>query len=197
MVCASTADLATLRALLHHNCCLTTKGNVYKRRRKVEYVLDAFELAYTEGYLHTCRLMVEAGYCVYRLRDAFLRDFQRQSSDLQEPAQTHPHPAAASDQSGTKAEVMQLTFAHAHKLPDDWLEILLWLIAKASNARSLKEHAVFVVRATIGHRLLCCVDSLPLPKLVKDYVLLKNLGLDEPSGQYHSLFDISKYFASP
>ncbi|RUS69962.1 hypothetical protein EGW08_022279 [Elysia chlorotica] len=198
LVCASTGDLETLRPLLQHNCCLTTKGSVYKRRRRLEYSLDPFELAYSEGFLHLCRLMVDAGYCVYGLRDSFLGDFHRQTSNPGEQT-THtnahqdpiviPIPApASSGQNMANAEMPTLTFGHAQKLPDDWLDILLWLISKASNVRSLKEEAVFAVRAIIGHRLPDCIDSLPLPKLVKDYVMLKNLRLDDASAQHHGLF---------
>ena len=176
LVCASTGDLTTLRPLIHYNCSLTTKGNVYKRRRKVEYVLDPFELAYMEGHFSVCKLMVEAGYCVHRLRNSFLNDLQRQNTN----SEAGTHTTNSNQQvSLTEGEIPILTFAHAHRPPEDWLESLLWLISKASNARSLREEAVFVVRGFIGHRLLWCVKDLPVPKLVKNYIMLDGLNLDE------------------
>ncbi|GFR96378.1 ankyrin repeat domain-containing protein 1 [Elysia marginata] len=204
LVCASTGDLSTLRPLVHSNCCLTTRGNVYKRRRRLELVLDAFELAYTEGYLPLCQLMVEAGYCVYRLRDVFLRDLHRQTrsnleleeegaehQQLQQQSPQHAALAVATSGQASDANTFQsLTFQHAQRLPEDWLNILLWLITKASNPRSLKQEAVFVIRATVnlnGHRLLDCVDYLPLPTLVKKYILLENLNLSDSSGENRSL----------
>ncbi|GFN75725.1 ankyrin repeat domain-containing protein 1 [Plakobranchus ocellatus] len=161
------------------------KCSVYKRRRRVEYLLDPFELAYMEGYFDLCKLMVQAGYSVHRLRQCFLRDFLKETTSSDAAIRTVPEPRNPNAGSGLlgAAETpndMTLTLEHAQRLPDDWRDILQWLITKASNARSLREESMFAVRSIIGYRLLNCIDHLPVPKLVKQHLMLGHLGLDEP-----------------
>ncbi|CAG5125405.1 unnamed protein product [Candidula unifasciata] len=64
LVTSSTGDHQSLRSLIFYNANLTIKGSVYKRRKRIEYILDPFELAYMEGHLDLCVLMAKAGYNV-------------------------------------------------------------------------------------------------------------------------------------
>ncbi|CAL1545329.1 unnamed protein product [Lymnaea stagnalis] len=155
LVCASTGDLATLRTLLYYNCDLTIKGNVYKKRRRAEFTLDPFELAYMEGYLDVCVLMVRVGYRVHGKCHIFARDLGKST------------PTTSSD--------TELTLLHCLNLPPDYKNTLQWLAEMACNPRMLRDEAVAAIRRCLRGSLVGQVKSLPLPQTVKNYVLLTHI----------------------
>ncbi|BFZ06186.1 hypothetical protein BsWGS_09225 [Bradybaena similaris] len=160
LVTASTGDQQSLRPLIFYNADLTIKGSVYKRRRKIEYIIDPFELAYMEGYLDLCVLMTQAGYNVHKKAQLFVRDLKSLSSGTT--------PEMSSDE-------VSLTLASPENIPADYKSILKWLIDRACNPRSLFEEAVFLIRHCLGCRVVSGVDSLPLPMSVRRSVLLTHV----------------------
>ncbi|KAK0049487.1 serine/threonine-protein phosphatase 6 regulatory ankyrin repeat subunit A [Biomphalaria pfeifferi] len=164
LVCASNGDLATLKPLIYHNCDLTIKGNVYKRKWRLEFILDTFELAYMEGYLDLCTLMIRSGYPVSTLRHIFARDLAEteENTAVQLDFMDHPH----------------LTLCNSARLPPDFRETLKWFLEVASNPRSLRDEAVRVIRLCLGQRLILGIETLPLPSFVKSYILFNHLLLN-------------------
>lgn len=155
LVCASTGDLASLKTLLYYNCDLTIKGNVYKKRRRTEFTLDPFELAYMEGYLDACVLMVRAGYRVHGKCPVFSRDLEKSCH--------------------TTVPDTGLTLHHCQNLPGDYKNTLHWLVEMACNPRMLRDEAVAAIRRCLRGSLVCQVESLPLPQSVKNYVMLTDI----------------------
>lgn len=135
------------------------KGNVYKRRRRVELILDPFELAYMEGHLDSCVLMANAGYCLHRKTQLFTDDLKVLQSGS---GSTH---SPASNQ-------VSLALANPENVPRNYRNILDWMIEQARSPRSLNNEAIFVIRACLRCRLVDGVDSLPLPSSVKRSILL-------------------------
>ncbi|XP_059141911.1 serine/threonine-protein phosphatase 6 regulatory ankyrin repeat subunit C-like [Physella acuta] len=158
LVCASTGDLPTLKTLVYYNCDLTIKGNVYKRRRRIEYILDPFELAYMEGYLDLCKLMVKAGYPLHRKRTMFLNDLLQ-----------------SAESTATNSDTTMITLKNAQNLPYDYETTLQWFVKLASNARTLQEEATVVIRKSLGDRLVAGVGQLPLPQCVRNAILMTSI----------------------
>ncbi|XP_012937258.2 serine/threonine-protein phosphatase 6 regulatory ankyrin repeat subunit A [Aplysia californica] len=169
LVSASTGDLATLKALIFYNCDLKIKGNVYKKRRQIEYVIDPFELAYMEGFLRLCVLMTRSGYRVHDKAQIFEDDAFRTA-----PADWKPTPVL-SRLAPQEAEQERLTLSKAQHLPEDFRDCLRCLVEMSRSPRALRELATLTVRMCMKNRLVAGVERLPVPRAVKNSILFNDL----------------------
>jgi hypothetical protein len=51
-----------VRVLLTHNCSMTAKGLVFRKRLDREFTFDPYEMAVDDGSLELARLFLAAGY---------------------------------------------------------------------------------------------------------------------------------------
>ncbi|KAK7090327.1 ankyrin repeat and protein kinase domain-containing protein 1-like [Littorina saxatilis] len=62
LIATSKKDMECVKVLLKHNCCMTTKGKVYRKRLGMEYTFDPIEMALDDGSYHLVKLFLSAGY---------------------------------------------------------------------------------------------------------------------------------------
>ncbi|XP_013416625.1 ankyrin repeat and SOCS box protein 3 isoform X2 [Lingula anatina] len=60
-------------------------------------------------------------------------------------------------------------------LKSEWKRFLSWLQFKENNVSSLKSLVRMKIRETVGHRVQCHVKELPIPRLLKECVLLYDI----------------------
>ena len=51
-----------VKLLLEYNCCMTTKGKVFRKRLNTEFTFDPIEMALDDGSFHLLQVFFGAGY---------------------------------------------------------------------------------------------------------------------------------------
>ena len=167
---SSTGDISCLKALLTYNCDLTLRGLVYRQRWQLEVMVDSFEMAYMQGFLSLCLFMAQAGYSLYNKADIFQLDVLATRDKDWKPESPSNISYLRPQENNAK-----LTLTRAGHLEDDFRESLAKLVILSKSVKSLRDSAIIIIRRCVGCKILDDVEKLPLPRVIKNAVLLKDL----------------------
>ena len=124
-----------------------------------------------EGYLHACIIIAQTGYCLFSKSSVFEKDIITTASDDWKPQQVFTRSYLIPD----TTELFKLSMDNAQHLPPDFRNCLALLYDLSKTPKSLKEISIFAIRRFIGSPTKTHVEKLPLPRVVKNAILLEKI----------------------
>ena len=114
LIATSKKDAECVKLLLKYNCCMTTKGKVFRKRLNMEFTFDPIEMALDDGSFHLLQVFLAAGYPTSSIRSQVNTHTHRNTHRGPSPpphTQRHPPPHTHT-QANTTLLTPTETYAH-------------------------------------------------------------------------------------
>jgi ankyrin repeat protein len=181
LVAAANNYVDVAKRLLAMNCRVDVLGELKVERTSVR--ATPFRCALLKGHVAMARLLVLAGYTLHRepyvwhLCCCTKPGSKHRDSDDDDDEEENRNPARNRDRQRD---------GDSHREGDDDAdapptvlqeneELRAWLVEHVRVPRALAEVARWHIRRLLGKPLRQRLDALPLPRAIKDYVLMKDL----------------------
>ena len=151
LVAASNNFVSVAKELLLRNCCIDTLGEIKIERTSL--TLTPFKCALLKGYVDMCRLLVLSGYGLQN--EGYLFRGQQRSGSQD------------SNASNDSNEIPSVLVEDA--------VFSAWLHDQAHTPWSLAILTRSCIRLLLGKPFKLRLEALPLPRAIKDYLLMKEL----------------------